>query len=269
MAESKRARPGRDPDAARAHAGEAGTGPVTPGTYEPAELVTLRHHLRETVLAHQRSLRELALELSSAEERERQRVSAVLHDQVTQDIAAARLRTGLLRDSARSQERAESLAEVEKLLMRAMSGANSLTLELYPPALYEQGLEAALEWLVGRFNEKTQTSFAFAAEGPPVLLPDEARAFLFQAVRELLTNVLNHARADGATVVARTRRREVAITVDDDGVGFDPGRSGRPAGNASQFGLFSIRQRLGHLGGRLEIEAQPGQGSRLTLIVPL
>ncbi|MGB2823215.1 MAG: ATP-binding protein, partial [Phycisphaerae bacterium] len=66
-----------------------------------------------------------------------------------------------------------------------------------------------------------------------------------------------------------TRQGEVAITVDDDGVGFDPGRAGRHAGEAWQFGLFSIRQRLRCLGGRLEIEAQPGRGSRLTLIVPL
>ena len=269
MAESKRARHGRDPDAARVPAGERGTAGQAPGSYKPAGPAKPWHDLQERVLDYQRRLRALALELSSAEERERQRVAAALHDQVGQDLAAARLKVRLLKESAPSQDRAESLAVVDELLARATSGTLSLTFELCPPALHEQGLEAALEWLVGWFSQKTQVSFEFVGDGRSGVPNRDLRAFLFQVVRELLINVIKHARASKARVVAGSLQREVTITVEDDGVGFDPGRLGRRAGQVGGFGLLSIRQRLGPLGGRLEIEAQPGRGARLTVITPL
>jgi len=269
MAESKRARFGRDRDAARVPAGEDATGRESPRGREPVGPAKLPHDFQKRLLEYRRRLRALALELSSAEERERHRVAAALHDQVSQDLAAARLRVRLLRESAPSEDRAASLAEVEGLLTRATRGAGSLTFELCPPVLHEEGLEAALRWLVEWFSQKRPVRFDFAGDGRSAVADSDLRAFLFQAVRELLTNVARHARASRAHVAARTIRGEVTITVEDDGVGFDPARLARRSEQARAFGLFSIRRRLQYLGGRLEIQAQPGRGARLAVILPV
>jgi len=223
---------------------------------------------RQEVLACQRRLRDLAMELSLAEERERNRVAAALHDQVSQDLVAAKLRVDLLKNATPSEEQRNALSVVQKLLDRAVGGLASLTQELCPPLLHEAGLEEALKWLVELFNEKARVRFHFVGDGQSGLLGTEVRGLLFQIVRELLTNVVKHARAARATVIAKALPGEVRITVEDDGAGFDPQLINCGDGTSS-FGLLSIRERLRHLGGQLEMEAQPVRGSRITVIMPL
>jgi signal transduction histidine kinase len=89
---------------------------------------------------------------------------------------------------------------------------------------------------------------------------------LFRGTRELLMNAVKHAQATRATVTVRGSDEGIELTVADDGRGFDVGRL--TADGASGFGLFSIRDRLPHLGGELAIDSAPGQGTRVTLRMP-
>lgn len=211
----------------------------------------------------------LARELSLAEERERQRLSAALHDGVGQDLLVARIKMGLLKETLSSADHAESLAEVIELVDRAARSVSSLTFELCPPVLYEKGLQAALAWLVERFERRSDTAFEFVASGPPWPMSNEFRGLMFQIVRELLANVVRHACASSAMVLCETSDREMTITVGDDGVGFDPAAVGKLSDGTGGFGLFSIRRRLRHVAGRLDINSGPHRGSRITVVVPL
>jgi CheY-like chemotaxis protein/anti-sigma regulatory factor (Ser/Thr protein kinase) len=143
-----------------------------------------------------------------------------------------------------------------------------LTADLIPPVLYDAGLGPALQWLARNFLEKhgLHVEVVFSPSGEPQ--SDDVRVFMFDAVREILFNVVKHSGEPIAHVECfRADDGCVQVVVRDQGEGFDPTRF--QTGERSQgFGLFSIQQRLKHLGGRLEIDSRPGQGTRITIIGP-
>lgn len=215
-------------------------------------------------------LSRLAAELTLAEQRERLRVAQVLHDGLQQLLIAAKLGLELL-----SREVGEGLrsnvAEIQELLDESISAARSLTVELNPPILYEAGLPSGLEWLARRKREKYGLALDLDIDGPIQIEREEVKVLLFQATRELLLNVVKHAGVTSARVeMACLDGEHVRVTVSDAGIGFDPEEMwGRASSVAAGFGLFSIRQRLEMLGGRLEIESAPRKGSRFSLIAPI
>ncbi len=230
---------------------------------------TEQKRAEEMLHDYRESLRSLASELALAEERERRRIAVGIHDHVSQTLALAKMRLGSLRRSSLGLPRDESLAEVEKLVDQVIDHTRTLTFELSPPILYELGLNPALEWVC----EATTSRHGLPCylEGTPKLLPlaDDVRVVLFQGVRELLNNTVKHAQAGRATVAVRREENWVHITVEDDGVGFDTADLGRAVGEKQSFGLFNIRERLQYLGGYVEIESTPGEGTRVTLTAPL
>jgi PAS domain S-box-containing protein len=212
-------------------------------------------------------LRSLASDLSLAEEKERRRIAVELHDQVGQTLALANLKLGVLREEAEPGELAARLDEIRNYWQTAMAYTRSLTADLSPPVLYELGLEAALEWLVERQRALHEDLvFGFTDDGSPKPVDEDVRIVLFQAVRELLVNVVKHAEATSAAVTVSRVGDEVRVQVKDDGVGFDA-QALRPEG--IEFGLYSIRERLRSLGGTVEIESRPGVGTVVGLCAPL
>ncbi len=134
--------------------------------------------------------------------------------------------------------------------------------------LTDAGLVAALEWLARWMREKHGLTTAVDAAEDAEPSSEDVRALLFEAVRELLFNVVKHAHIDEATVlVERTPANEITVTVEDTGAGFDPSAAQARRGGAG-FGLFSIRERFGLIGGSIEIDTAPGRGTRVILKVP-
>jgi signal transduction histidine kinase len=103
----------------------------------------------------------------------------------------------------------------------------------------------------------------------PIPMNDEIKVLLFRSVRELMMNIVKHAQARHAQVKMVRIKDRVDIEVADDGVGIDHGKSDTLPGSSGGFGLFSIRERLHYLGGRLEVNSEEGKGTRITLTVPL
>jgi len=131
------------------------------------------------------------------------------------------------------------------------------------------GLEAALEWLVEQMKEEYGIMASFEGDKQPKPLKDDILILLFQVVRELLINVVKHAQARKVKVSTLRDDNHIRIQVEDDGVGFTNSKIGSFSGKNNCFGLFSIKERLGHLGGHLEIESKPSPGTRITLVAPL
>jgi signal transduction histidine kinase len=92
---------------------------------------------------------------------------------------------------------------------------------------------------------------------------------VFKVVRELMLNAVKHGHAHNLRVILDREEHNLSIEVADDGVGFTPTTSGAEIKKAGGFGLFSIRERLQHLGGRLQVDSAPGQGARVSLLIPL
>lgn len=213
-------------------------------------------------------LKSLSEEVTLAEERERLRIAADIHDGVSQILAAAHfqleeLEAGMLPGEARALA-----GRIREHVMRAIHSARSLSFELCPPVLRERGLEAAAEWLLGHFQKDYGISPSFSSDGKVDRLEWHLEVLLFKMLRELLQNVGKHARAKRVQVFLRNVDGRVQVTVEDDGIGFDPSKI-RPTEREGGFGLHSIRERLRYVGGECAIESALYQGTRCTVNIPI
>jgi signal transduction histidine kinase len=228
-----------------------------------------RKGIEETMLAYQKKLRSMASELCLAEERERRRIATELHDHIGQNLAISRIKLGLLRENALAGKFKSTLDEIQSMIDETIHYTRSLTFELSPPLLYEFGFEAAVEWLSERLREQYHLNIAIENDQAQKPLSDDLRVLLFQAVRELLYNVVKHADTHDAMLSIGKDAQFIRVTVEDRGRGFNPDtvccNMVQPAG----FGLFNIRERLKNFGGKLEIKSAPGEGTTATLFAPL
>jgi len=221
----------------------------------------------EQLTQHADQLRRLAGELTAVEQAERKRLSRILHDGLQQHLASAKMQLGGLAEQIENEDLKRTADEIEKILGEGVSMARSLSVDLCPPILHDGGLSEGLEWLVRWMREKHRFSVDLSLETVPELRED-VKILVFESVRELLFNALKHAQISRAQVrLELMGEREMRVTVSDEGAGFDTCRL-LPAGDGGGFGLFSIRERIGLLGGRVEIDSAPGRGSRVALAVP-
>jgi signal transduction histidine kinase len=140
-----------------------------------------------------------------------------------------------------------------------------LTFELSPPVLHELGFAAAVEWLGEQMEKVHGFTFAFYNDEEPKPVDEEVGIFLFTSVRELLVNVAKHANAHKVQVSITKNGEGMMVEVRDDGRGFPPSKADL---RSKGFGLFSIRERLQHLGGYMSIDSVPGNGAVITLSAP-
>ncbi|MBN2019989.1 MAG: PAS domain S-box protein [Sedimentisphaerales bacterium] len=227
-----------------------------------AQDITQRKEAEEKLIIYQQHLRSLAAELSLAEERLKRKIAADLHDNISQNLAISKMKLDSLAQNARPEQVAP-LKEVTDLIAQTIEVSRTLTFEMSPPVLYELGFEAAIGWLVNQTRQRFGIKTGVLDDGKPKLLNDDVKVLLFTAVRELLTNVVKHAKARSVKVSIQAIRNKICIIVEDNGVGFDA------AGTNRGFGLFNICERLDYIGGRVEIDTGAGRGTRVTLLAPL
>jgi PAS domain S-box-containing protein len=235
--------------------------------------INIEKLLRATNLELERraeQLSQLTAELILAEQRERHRLSQVLHDHLQQLLVGAKFGLNSLTRHAGGQH-LQNIRHLEKLIDESLEVSRSLTVELHPPILHEAGLGAGLEWLASWMREKHGLLVTLNLDSRTSLPGDDIRILLFQAVRELLLNVVKHSHVLRAHIdMAPCDDLYIRVAVSDDGQGFDPVATQIQANQgAGGFGLYSIRERLALLGGRLEVDSAPGKGARFVLIAPL
>ncbi len=215
-------------------------------------------------------LQALAVELTQAEQRERRRLAQLLHDHLQQLLVGARLRLGVLCRRNQDETVARAAAQVDEIIEQCLDESRSLTADLSPPVLYEGGLAAALEWLGDQMQRRYGLTTAVEADRQAEPADESVRVLLFQAVQELLFNVVKHAHVDRAQVtMTKTVNHETRIEVFDAGLGFDAAQIEARTTPNGGFGLFSIRQRMAILAGHVEITGEPGRGTRAVIHVPL
>ena len=226
-----------------------------------------QENLEKLVAQKNWQLEGLASELSLAENRERKRLSFLIHDEVTQSLAASNVRMNILRTLISSPQELELLDQCQMLTSQATESARSLTSQLSPPVLDELGLGAALQSLARQFEKQHGIVCSLRWDGGNGNLSENIRHLLFSCVRELLTNIIKHSGAGHVRIEVQSTETSISIIVEDDGCGFDETMSQHP--HADGFGLFSIRERLGYLNGQCIVDSKPGQGTRVTLIAPV
>ena len=239
-------------------------------TISSGEDITERKQTEEKLLDYQAQLKSLASQLTLAEEHERRRIAAELHDRISQSLVISKMKVEKLHKSSSSKEIKKTLNEIANSLGCTIAEAKSLIHRIHPPLLPVLGFEAALaEWLNEQIQENHGIEIEFLNDKKPKPLDEDISILLFRNVRELLINVVKHAKAQKAKVSIRKVDDKISVTVEDDGAGFDPDMVARNAAKKGAFGLFSIQEQLEKAGGHLEIESKPGHGTKVTIIAPL
>jgi signal transduction histidine kinase len=217
----------------------------------------------------QQALKSLTAELILTEERERRSLATDLHDSVAQSLVLCKYYLEELQAMPIPRFDKKRLDQSITLVDQALEQMRSLIFELSPPLLHDIGIEAALHSLTSRMQHLHGIKIEYAQIGEGRALPDDLAGLLFRCVRELLFNIVKHAKATHVSISLAKDHDHLQIEVVDDGIGFDPAEITRRLRNNNGFGLFSISERLEHLEGSFEIMSRPGHGTRAILRAPL
>ena len=230
--------------------------------------ITEQKKAEEEILSSQMKLRSLASELTLVEEQEKRHLATELHDSIGQLLALCRIKLGELEKMTEVPDARSLVREVEERLEEIIWHTRSLTSELGPPVLYQLGLEAALEWLADYMKEQYGVLIKVKFTAKSEVADEELRVFLFRTAQELLMNVSKHAKTDTAQVSVSRKNKSIQVSIEDGGIGFNTAvldTSFRDIG----FGLFSIRERIQHFGGKFKLRSNPGEGTQVTITVPI
>ena len=231
--------------------------------------ISERKLAEQKLIDYQKRLKALTSQLTLSEEKERRHFAEYLHDEIGQYLFASQLQLEQLKTALASTENATTLDKVLSNIKQVIDNSRSLTFELSSPILYELGLEKALEWLVEHTGKQYNIKVAYEDDRQEKPLDDDMKIFLYQTVRELLTNVAKHAQTQNASVSVKKESSTIQIRVADNGVGFNPPNKLSSDAQIKGFGLFRINERLEQLGGQIEIESQPNHGTTITIVAPL
>jgi signal transduction histidine kinase/CheY-like chemotaxis protein len=212
-------------------------------------------------------LQQLALELSSAEDRERQYIASILHDDFQQQLAYIKMELGLIRKKV-DQEVRQKLDRLTKLTSECIEKTRNLSYELHPPALHHSGLLAALNVLAEDMKRKQGLLVTVRTDPDAEPASLSLASILYRSIRELLFNVAKHAGVDSVVVEIRRKNGLICLSIEDCGVGFDLNTVKVSRNNRVGFGLFSIEDRMTSLGGSMKIRTEPGKGCCVVLTLP-
>lgn len=213
-------------------------------------------------------LRKLALEVTQAEERERKRLALLLHDDVQQFLAAATMKISLIDRNASSEEHGRMVRSALDLIGKAINSSRSLATELYPPVMIDGSFLPGVRWLAERMKERHGLKVELSGEEVEGMSSDLSM-LLFRGVRELLFDVVKHAGVKTASVaVNQPDAKTIQVVVNDHGVGCS-GNHAKVLATCGGLGLFSLRERLANIGGSLDVASVPGQGTTVSITVPI
>jgi signal transduction histidine kinase len=232
--------------------------------------ITERKWAEKELKKYQERLKALASQLTLAEEKERSRIAAELHDHIGQTLAFSRIQVAKAKKYAPEGKLAAILDEISRSLLGTIQDTRELIFDLSSPLLNEFGLAAAISnWLEEQVSAKHGIKVELVGHDEDLPLGKDVKSILFRNVRELLTNVVKHSRAAKASVSLERNGSELKIAVRDDGVGCDAARMPPHGGAGSGFGLFSVRERMEDYGGNLEVISAPGKGCSAIMTMPL
>ncbi|MFW5996543.1 MAG: PAS domain-containing sensor histidine kinase [Lentisphaeria bacterium] len=233
------------------------------------ELRRARNELEQRVEERTKQLRTLAAELANAEERERERLAGILHDEVQQLLAALRLKINLLAmDTQQDQKIKSQIDESIGMVDDAIAQTRNLSHDLSPVNLHLHGLFNAVESMVENMQQDHGLDVYLELDPEAEPQRDSTASMLFRAIKELLFNVVKHSGQKEAYIEAKKNDDEIHFSVVDYGIGVTPEELQNKRNSNGGLGLFGIEQRIVYLGGRMEINGAPGKGIRVTLILP-
>ncbi len=234
------------------------------------QLRRMNETLEQQVEERTRQVRKLASDLTMAQQKERRRLSQILHDSLQQRLYGIQMKMTFVTKHAKSGD-TEALIDYAQQaydwLDEAINTTRQLSVDLSPPVLGADGLTDAIDWLKSHMAELHGLEVVVEADHPFYVEDRDMLVLLFHMVRELLFNVVKHGDTDRATVGLDEEDDGIVIRVHDEGRGFERDPT-LDDGASDGFGLSSIRERLELFGGRFDIDTSPGEGTTAVIHAP-
>jgi len=214
-------------------------------------------------------LREIQRRLMNSKEEERLRLARDLHDGPVQELLAAGFRLAQMIQDFPPDEK-EKLRELYNDIGSVNQSLRDITAELRPQALAPFGLEKAIRShasLLQHSHPDLHIQLDLQPDGQE--FPETTRLALYRIYRQSIDNIIQHSSASQASVHFHFDGDQLLLEIADNGSGFQPPSSWIPLVRGNHFGLAGMSERVEALGGRLEIQSAPGQGTRIIARAPL
>jgi signal transduction histidine kinase len=201
-----------------------------------------------------------------AQEEERSRIARELHDDLSQRLAVFAIDVGRLQQQLVDPQISvqEELSEMKKDIIEISQDVHDLSRQLHPSILDDLGLIKAVESECTNFSRREGIEIAFNHESVPTVITKDVSLSLFRIIQEALSNVFKHACADHISVSIQGIDHDVLLSVQDDGIGFDPAEVSEKPG----LGFCSMRERAILMNGEFSIRSKPERGTVITVKVP-
>jgi len=235
------------------------------------ELVALyeqREKARDELGRAYQRLRQLTRRLEAAKEEERRHIARELHDEMGPALTAVIINLQLLAESPGPARASGRIADTIEVVDRLVERIRDLSLDLRPPLLDELGLMPALRGYLEVQAERSGVAIEVLGDTASGGLPPELEIAAFRVVQEAVTNVIRHSGASRATVTISRSDGNLQLVVKDDGRGFDV-RATLDGGAGRALGLLGMQERVGMLGGEVQIEAARGKGTVVRARIPV
>ncbi|UOQ45718.1 histidine kinase [Halobacillus salinarum] len=210
---------------------------------------------------------EFGLQIIEAQEEERRRLSREIHDGPAQMLANVMLRSDLVERTFREKGVAEAKKEmksVRSMVRSALYEVRRIIYDLRPMALDDLGIVPTLKKYLNTVGDYNDLEISFTSFGEERRFESKYEVALFRLIQEAVQNAVKHAQASHIQVKIEMKPAQTMIIVKDDGKGFDPS-----AKRDKSFGLVGMRERVDMLDGELSIDSSPGEGTIVTIKIPI
>ena len=232
-----------------------------------ANNVTERHMAEEKLKDSYEAIRTLTGYLQNIREEERLNISREIHDELGQLLTVLKMDVSWLnkRIEPNNSLAKEKLSEILSLVDATVRSVRRIASELRPSLIDDLGLYAAMEWHLEEFERRSGISKQLVIPETELELPDTLKIGIFRIFQESLTNVARHSQAKNVSVSLLQKDNQLILTIRDNGIGFEEG----PMTTKNTLGLLGMKERSMMMGGVYDISSAKGEGTTVTVIVPL
>ncbi len=230
--------------------------------------ITERKQVEAALRESAARLQTLSHRLLEVQETERRSIARELHDEIGQALTSVKINLQTMQRLPELFAGAPYLEDSISLVERTLEQVRNLSLDLRPSLLDDLGLAPALRWYLDRQAQRAGFAMQFVADPWETRLPADLETVCFRVAQEAVTNIVRHAQASQVQVELRRSEVELQLIIRDDGVGFDVREARARAAAGASFGLQGMEERVRLVGGQLEIESTPEQGTQIRARFP-
>jgi len=213
------------------------------------------------------SLHKLTGRLIVAQEDEQRRIGRELHDGLAQNLAAIAINAGRLEQAAEATEGEvkDGLHKIKEDLIGLSENVHSLSRQLHPSIVEDLGIASALQSLCEEIQQNEGIQIDYEENATPADVPNDRAICIYRVVQEALRNIVKHARATQTQVHLHSENGTLQFQVRDNGIGFILDEAKYRVG----LGLHSMEERVWLIGGTVQVETAPGDGTTISVSIPL